>query len=277
MEISSRLKLAANILLGRAGTKKSPAGRKLYVFPDDVFITSYPKSGNTWVRFLVSNIVWSDCARTDFSNLGERTADIYWHTMEYLNSMPRPRYIKSHEVFDPRYPKIIYIVRDVRAVIVSYHDFEKRAGRISSAMSIHEFVGPFLRGELNSFGSWRENVLSWIRLRGDDHERFCLVKFEDLKCIGTETLKKIAEFLKIERSEEQIETAFRNSSLKVMKSLEKDTFQDRSKIVNERDQIAVPVVRNGKTDSWREILNEEDIKMIKNDNLDLMLELGYEW
>lgn len=277
MRFPYRLKLAANIILGRANVQNRSPARRVAVFPDDVFITSYPKSGNTWARFLIGNIVWANCARTDFFNLGERTADIYWHTDEYIKNMPRPRYIKSHETFDPRYPKIVYIVRDVRAVVVSYHDFEKRAGRISPATSIHEFIGPFLRGELNPFGTWKENVLSWIRLRGGDHERFCLVKFEDLKIKGNETLKKIAEFLRIECSEEQIGSALKNSSFNVMKKLEKDSFQKQSKVINHQDKADLPVVRDGKTNSWRDILDEKDMKRIEKDNLDLMLELGYKW
>ena len=33
------------------------AGRDLRVFPDDAFIASYPRSGNTWTRFLMANLI----------------------------------------------------------------------------------------------------------------------------------------------------------------------------------------------------------------------------
>ena len=33
-------------------------GRNLRVFPDDVYIVSYPKSGNTWTRFLIANLIY---------------------------------------------------------------------------------------------------------------------------------------------------------------------------------------------------------------------------
>ena len=31
--------------------------REITIFDDDVFLTSYPRSGNTWTRFLVGNFV----------------------------------------------------------------------------------------------------------------------------------------------------------------------------------------------------------------------------
>jgi hypothetical protein len=36
---------------------KDLAGRNLTVFPDDTFIVSYPRSGNTWTRFWIANLL----------------------------------------------------------------------------------------------------------------------------------------------------------------------------------------------------------------------------
>ena len=36
------------------------AGNELTVFPDDTFLVSYPKSGNTWIRFLIGNLAYED-------------------------------------------------------------------------------------------------------------------------------------------------------------------------------------------------------------------------
>jgi hypothetical protein len=33
------------------------AGNNYTVYPDDTFLVSYPKSGNTWVRFLLANLI----------------------------------------------------------------------------------------------------------------------------------------------------------------------------------------------------------------------------
>ena len=43
--------------------------------------------------------------------------------MQYLmmRRLPRPRILKSHECFQPQYPRIIYIVRDPRDICVSFY------------------------------------------------------------------------------------------------------------------------------------------------------------
>ena len=276
MKIMQRINLAAKALLSKDG-RSVPAGRNLTVFPDDVFITSYPKSGNTWVRFLVSNLVWSDSAPTDFFSMGERTPDIYWHTDSIMKSLPRPRFIKSHEYFDPRYPKVIYIIRDVRAVFVSYYDFLIRFGTITSNVSLNEFAKTFLRGGIDKYASWRENVLSWVRMRGEDHDRFCLIRYEDLKLKPKEALEKIVSFLKIERSELQIKTAIEMSTFTKMRELEEGIFKQGSKKPIEKDRTDIPVVRSGRINGWQEILDPKILGMIKVDCFDLLLELGYEW
>ena len=76
-------------------------GRNLEVFPDDTFLLSYPKSGNTWSRFLVANLIHAP-EPVDFSNINRIIPDTEGTTKRYLNSLPRPRVLKSHQYFDPR-------------------------------------------------------------------------------------------------------------------------------------------------------------------------------
>jgi hypothetical protein len=104
----------------RAVLGKNPAGRRLTVFPDDVFIVSYPRSGNTWIRFLVGNLLDSDDPIT-FANVESRVHEIYFFSDQQLRALARPRILKSHEYFDPRYRRTIDIVRDPRDVAVSLY------------------------------------------------------------------------------------------------------------------------------------------------------------
>jgi hypothetical protein len=97
--------------------------RDITIFPDDVFLTSYPRSGNTWTRFLVGNLAHTEEAVT-FLNVERLVPDMNKHGDYYLRHLPRPRILKSHEVFDPRYKRVIYIVRDPRDVAVSNYHWE---------------------------------------------------------------------------------------------------------------------------------------------------------
>src|SRR4051794_3610937 len=95
----------------RAAFGLNPAGRRLTVLPDDIFIVSYPRSGNTWTRFLIGNLL-SPNSPVTFANVESRIPEIYLCTDQQLRELAKPRIMKSHEYFDPRYKKIIYLVRD---------------------------------------------------------------------------------------------------------------------------------------------------------------------
>src|SRR5437660_7753546 len=93
-------------------------GRNLDVFDDDVFVVSYPRSGNTWTRFLIANLLHPEEPAT-FLNIGRLVPDAEVQSSRYMRGIPSPRVIKSHTYFDPRYPRVIYIVRDPRDVAPS--------------------------------------------------------------------------------------------------------------------------------------------------------------
>src|ERR1700751_2174698 len=94
------------------------AGRNFAVYPDDTFVVSYPRSGNTWTRFLIANLLHPEEPAT-FLNIGRLVPDAEVQSSRYMRSIPSPRVIKSHTYFDPRYPRVIYIVRDPRDVAPS--------------------------------------------------------------------------------------------------------------------------------------------------------------
>ena len=59
----AQIKYAVKYALGR-----DHAGRNFTVYPDDTFLVSYPKSGNTWVRFLLANLLFPD-EEVGFANI----------------------------------------------------------------------------------------------------------------------------------------------------------------------------------------------------------------
>jgi len=107
------------VQLGRVLSGRQTASRGVTVFSDDVFLVSYPRSGNTWTRFLLGNLIDQKDPLT-FSNIESRIPEIYFNNDRFLRQLPRPRLLKSHECFQPHYPHVIYIVRDPRDVEISF-------------------------------------------------------------------------------------------------------------------------------------------------------------
>jgi hypothetical protein len=248
-------------------------GRNLKVFPDDVFLVSYPKSGNTWTRFLIANLVFPE-KHPDFSNINELIPDPEGLAKRHLDRMPRPRYIKSHQYFDPRYPKVIHVVRDPRDVVLSEYHFDIKRRAISDDYPLEKFVSRFVRGEVNHpYGTWAENTATWFYTRGNS-PRLLLVTYESLQTEGTHQMARIAEFLGVPASPERIAFAIDQSSASKMRELEKKQGHLWSSTRETRQDK--PFVRAAKAGGWKTELPEAGIAEIETAWGGLMRELGYE-
>jgi len=268
--------------LGQAGrvlTGRQIAGRGLTVFPDDVFLVSYPRSGNTWTRFLLGNLIDQKNPVT-FSNIEARIPEIYFNRDRVLRELPRPRMLKSHECFQPHYPRVIYIVRDPRDVAVSFYHHNVKARNIPDDYPIVKFVPRFIAGEFDpKFGSWRDNVLSWTAVRKDD-PGFLLLRYEDMKRDTAGVLASIVGFLdrcgfrKIDSNPEALRRTIELSSADNMRALEK---QDASKWVLTKDTRSdKPFVRSATSGGWTTQLSPESADAIASAWGKLMQELGYD-
>jgi sulfotransferase family protein len=254
------------------GLKK--AGRALTVFPNDVFLVSYPRSGSTWTRFLVGNLL-NPTDPITFENVERRVPPIYFWPDRILRSLPRV--LKSHEAFDPRYPRVIYIVRDPRDVAVSFYYYNLKMKVIPDGYPMDNFVSRFLRGDIVSyadrFGSWEDHVLSWINLR-QGKPTFCLTRYEDLQTDPTGELSKWALFLGLHPTMEVIEQAVSLSSAGKMRSLEQKQSKQWGVTKNSRQDI--PFVRDAKSGGWRKKLSENSVAMIEQAWGTTIQRLGYQ-
>jgi hypothetical protein len=120
-------------------------GRNLAVYPDDTFLVSFPKSGNTWARFLIANLVRPN-EKIDFSSVNGVIPGPEVTSNRELLRVARPRIIKSHQYFDPRYKQVIYIARDPRDVVVSQYHFQRKRKLIVDGFPLTDFVGKFIAG-----------------------------------------------------------------------------------------------------------------------------------
>lgn len=279
------------------------AGRLIRVYPDDTFIVSYPRSGNTWMRFLIANLVHSE--PVTFRNIEQVIPDIYMHSRRYLNRIPRPRILKSHESLDLRYKRLIYIVRDPRDVALSSYYFHLKQKQIEESVTIEQYVDEFIKGLIwSSYGSWGQNVRSWLNTRqsgiyisplgpgasgifgswsenvaswmaaGPDGRKFLLMRYEDMLASPAGELARVAEFLNVDCSTEILERAIGRSSARQMRELEqKESLEWQLTRATRQD---LPFVREARVGSWKTGLPSSCVAAIESAWKPVMMMLGYE-
>lgn len=267
----AHLKTTRDFLLHRR-----PAGRQMTVLPDDLFIVSYPKSGNTWTRFLLGNLIYQDEPVT-FRNIEARIPSIYIFSDRQLLRLPR--IFKSHDCFDPRYRNVICIVRDPRDVTVSAYHYSIKVKLLPDSCPMEDFVPLFMSGTFGSglladprWGSWYDNVASWLAMRHD--RKFLLLRYEDMLDNAARELQKVADFLGIEATPDRITRAVDLSSADKMREMEKAQSKDWQLTKETRQDK--PFVRKARAGTWKSEMSPAAAALIEASWGDLMQNLGYE-
>lgn len=262
------IKTVAKYLLG-----KDIAGRNFAVYPGDTFIVSYPRSGNTWTRFLVANLLHPEETVT-FTNVERLVPDTSSQSNRALKRTPRPRTIKTHEYFDARYKKVLYIVRDPRDVALSYYDFQRKYRQIEDEFPLEHYVSDFVHGKLISWGwgTWGENVGSWLAARGRD-PNFLLVRYEDMIADTPRELGRIATFFGVIADRGRLAEIVAACSAEKMRELEKKESDQWVATKGRRNDI--PFVRTATSGGWKTALPAACVREIEAEWGDLMQRLGY--
>jgi len=86
--------------------------------PNDAFIASYPRSGNTWLRFVLYEVLVAGQA-ADFDEVNHIVAEVGLHGPAIPLLPGGGRLIKTHEPYQKQYKKAIYLVRDARDVVLA--------------------------------------------------------------------------------------------------------------------------------------------------------------
>jgi hypothetical protein len=187
--------------------------------------------------------------------------------------MPRPRIIKSHECFDPRYPRVIYIVRDPRDVVVSQYHYHRKIRKIEDDSPLEKFVARFLAGETCPHGSWGQNISTWLST-SEGNPRFLLLRYEDLVVDTARELAKIVAFLHLSAGPEQIAQAVERSSADHMRKLEETQTDKNGLMKGSRKDLSF--VRAAGSGGWRTELPAPMVEKIEAAWGPLMRHLGYE-
>jgi hypothetical protein len=248
-------------------------GRMLDVRPDDTFLVSYPKSGSTWVRFLVANLIAPE-KNPDFTNINALFPDYQAFSKRALGRLPRPRTMKSHQYFDPRYRKVVYVVRDPRDVVLAEYHFGIKQRLHDENYPLAAYIPRFLAGNTgHAYGSWYEHLASWYFTRRN-YPRFLLVQYESLHAQTAIELARIADFLGIACDPSKLAFAIEQSDAKRLRALEKKQAHVFSSTKETR--LDLPYIRVAKAGGWRVNLSGEHVAQIESAWGDLMEEMGYE-
>jgi hypothetical protein len=247
-------------------------GRSLLILPDDIFLVSFPKSGNTWTRFLLANLRFPDEPAT-WANINRLIPDPTGTAKRDFDRLPRPRIIKSHECFDPRYPRVIYIVRDPRDVVLSQYHYHRKIRKLADESPLEPFVTRFLAGETCPHGSWGQNVATWL-YTSEESPRFLLLRYEDLVADTARELTKVATFLQLTAALEQIAQAVERSSADRMRQMEKKQTDKNDLVKGSRKDLSF--VRAAGSGGWRSELPAPMVARIEAAWGPLMQRLGYE-
>jgi hypothetical protein len=252
-------------------TGKDVAGRNLHTRPDDTFLVSYPKSGNTWMRFLVANLLRPQAPVT-LLEADRLIPSSDGRSRRYFRRMPGPRVIKSHYPFEPSYKRVIYIVRDPRDVAVSQYHYQIKRRVLDDGHPIEEFVLRFVSGDVCPYGSWGENVGSWFAARLD-HPGFLFIRYEDLLMQTDKELQKIAIHLSIDSSPELLGLTIARSSADRMRALERQEGGQWASTKGTRSDKFF--VRAAVAGGWRSALPQSSVSAIETAWGPLMQWLNY--
>jgi len=166
------------------------------VRPDDIFISSYPRSGTTWMQYILHLLLRPEQGFEHISQVVpwfERSLAVGTLTAADLEALPSPRVYKSHLPYRwlPRGARYIYVVRDGRDVAVSYYHFYRSHLRYDG--DFDRFYRRFLRGRVQ-YRSWFKHVAAW-EAAGRDDPRVLILRYEELRARPDEALDSLVAFL----------------------------------------------------------------------------------
>ena len=269
-----------------------------------LWLASYPKSGNTWLRAFLHNLFRNPSTPFDINRMSELTAgDSQAHWFKRLD--PRPPEALSREDLAQLRPKVhaliaqsspdtvmvkthnalvevsgapmitqtltaaaIYVVRNPLDVVVSYADhLGQPVDDVIRLMETESFETPASEDLVpEHHADWSTHVESWA---GRSHRMLHVVRYEDMSSRPGPAFRAVAGFLGLKPPRERIDRAIRNSSFRALRAQE-----DRSGFI-ERTPVQNRFFRAGKVDGWRSVLDDARVRRVVEQHRAQMERFGY--
>ena len=276
-----------------------------------IWLASYPKSGNTLMRSILSSYFYSKDGNFEFKNLNqikqfpmsvdfmslgidiENDKEVFKNfinVQKFINEKKRSlSFFKTHsslvKMYDCDFTNLenslaaIYIVRDPRNVVTSFANHNGIS--VDEATDIIIDQNMFTDKSSNVckvlVGSWASNYNSWKEFKKKD--KYILIKYEDLISKKKTVLIRVFKFLN------QVGFSHNLNIIKLNKAIKTTEFNlMKSKEEKESFSEALPDKETGKRrvffnlgpkNDWRKILDKKNIEKIEKHFKNEMLELGY--
>jgi len=273
--------------------------------PGILWLASYPKSGNTWMRAFLANLILDAPEPLPLKRIGEvcpsehaemwfrpltktPVAELQGKEVAALRTRAQERVVslnknvvpmKTHSYFgeDCGHPIFsmkatygaVYIIRDPRDVVISAADhFGKSPDEIIAVMADPLAIAMPMAGVVvhELQSSWSHHVESWTKW---NHPGIYTVRYEDLLADPLDQFGRIARRFGISTDPARIEKAVRFCSFKQLQSLE------ATQGFVERSEHSEKFFRSGRSGSWRDKLTPAQARQIESDHAAQMKRFGY--
>ena len=180
------------------------------------------------------------------------------------------RIIKTHlslgmlpnKVLSTEGVKLVYVCRNPRDVVVSYHNHEKLFKNYSGGFD--NFFDAFLEGVAGFYSPFMEHVLEYWNASKSNEKSILFLKYEDMKRDLRKEVRKVGQFLNQDVSEEQVRMLCEHLDFKNMKE---------NNAVNKRDVVEMKrkmngaepgsFMRKGETGDWKVNLSKDQVFRIE--------------
>ena len=254
------------------------------------WIASYPKSGNTWLRALLSSYFYSEDGVFNqdlLQNIGQfperrhfvefnynskivtDTSKFWIKAQEKINENKKLNFFKTHNILGSINNKnftnkkntigAIYIVRDPRNILTSiqnHYELSKDDAlqfMLSEKKYIHDYHAKDDFSDFQFISSWEKNYKSWIRQKIFPVK---LIKYEDLNFKTLDILREIIVFIqnltgvKKEFNYQKAQNSVETTSFNQMKNLEKNEGFQES-VFSKNDTKKIPFFHLGPKNDWK--------------------------